>query len=205
VHPAAHARGFPEITIQKPSSDLLSFFTSKQQEHHHFQFDDIYHGECDQAEVFGDLVVPLLEQCLSGINCTLFAYGQTGSGKSYTMGTLSSKVSDEAHAGVIPRSVKYLFEQLTEKCNEAISAGRVTPQVTTSCSYLELYNEEIRDLLCAGKLSHIQIREDNKNSIIVMGAKEPVVSSADGEFAMFIRRIHTCRGHGIPKTGQQAA
>lgn len=92
----------PQITIhQRAQSDLASFFSlfqrggsagsgspnANDQRQSTFHFDDIYHADCDQTEVFRDLVEPLLDRFFEGVNCTLLAYGQTSSGKSYTMGT----------------------------------------------------------------------------------------------------------------------
>src|SRR5436309_14982790 len=80
-----------------------------------------------------------VNQMLSGYNCTIFAYGQTGTGKTYTMsGDMADTLgllSDAA--GIIPRVLYWLFQRLE------------TDQIECSvkCSFIELYNEELRDLL----------------------------------------------------------
>lgn len=62
-----------------------------------------------QEEVFSTVVRPIVDEALAGFNCTIFAYGQTGTGKTHTM---EGDIHSEEHAGIVPRSVKYILEQL---------------------------------------------------------------------------------------------
>jgi hypothetical protein len=71
---------------------------------------------------------------LSGYTSTVLAYGQTGTGKTHTM---EGDISDPKLHGIIPRSIEHIFQTLQD---ERFSATRVT------CSYLEIYNEELCDL-----------------------------------------------------------
>lgn len=87
---------------------------------------------------------PAVAEIISGYNCTIFAYGQTGTGKTYTMAggsetnvTEATSWKEEKHAGIIPRTLSYLFDELRVQQIE----------YTVRVSYLELYNEEIFDLL----------------------------------------------------------
>lgn len=75
---------------------------------------------------------------------TVFAYGQTGSGKTYTMVGVESE--DETYHpscfdGVIPRAVRYLFEKIS-----ANAAAGISPKFSVRASFLEIYNEQVRDL-----------------------------------------------------------
>ncbi|KIH43732.1 kinesin motor domain protein, partial [Ancylostoma duodenale] len=87
------------------------------------------------------MVSPQVDRVLAGYNCTLFAYGQTGTGKTYTMEGGSGEhnsYKEDPTTGIIPRAVEHIFEEL-EKSN--------TEEYSVRVSYLELYNEELYDLL----------------------------------------------------------
>ncbi|OSX65083.1 hypothetical protein POSPLADRAFT_1133699 [Postia placenta MAD-698-R-SB12] len=105
-----------------------------------YPFDVVFGPEADQAMVYHDVVSPMLDEVLMGYNCTLFAYGQTGTGKTYTMqGDLSTTPmgNPSPQAGMIPRVLFRLFHQLE-------SSGT---DYSVKISFVELYNEELRDLL----------------------------------------------------------
>ncbi|KAI0079935.1 kinesin-domain-containing protein [Panus rudis PR-1116 ss-1] len=105
-----------------------------------YPFDMVFGPEADQAMIYYDVVSPMLEEVLQGYNCTLFAYGQTGTGKTYTMqGDLNPTPmgNPSASAGMIPRVLFKLFHQLE-------SSGL---DYSVKISFVELYNEELRDLL----------------------------------------------------------
>jgi kinesin family protein 11 len=123
-----------------------------------YPFDLGFGPEADQAMIYNDVVSPMLEEVLEGFNCTLFAYGQTGTGKTYysdfciaqytltvfryTMhGDLKPTPmgNPSPDAGMIPRVLFRLFRSL-ETSNSDYSV---------KISYIELYNEELRDLLAS--------------------------------------------------------
>ncbi|GJM88218.1 hypothetical protein PR202_ga04256 [Eleusine coracana subsp. coracana] len=133
----------------------------------------------DKQDVFNHAVVPLVNEVLDGYNCTIFAYGQTGTGKTYTMEGGGGKAQNgelPSDAGVIPRAVKQIFDIL-----DAQSA-----EYSMKVSFLELYNEELTDLLAPEepKLSDdkskkpMALMEDGKGGVFVRGLEEEVVSSA---------------------------
>ncbi|KAK0450884.1 kinesin 2 [Armillaria borealis] len=105
-----------------------------------YPFDLVFGPEADQALIYHEVVSPMLEQVLMGYNCTLFAYGQTGTGKTYTMhGDLvpTAMGNPSVHAGMIPRVLFRLFHALETSGSD----------FSVKISYIELYNEELRDLL----------------------------------------------------------
>ncbi|KAG8857200.1 kinesin motor protein cin8 [Tulasnella sp. 330] len=105
-----------------------------------YPFDRVFGPEADQTMVYNDVVQPLLDEVVSGYNCTLFAYGQTGTGKTYTMqGDLTPSVTGGpcAEAGMIPRVLSRLYQHLESSVAD----------YSVKISYIELYNEELRDLL----------------------------------------------------------
>ncbi|KAF8742042.1 Kinesin protein, partial [Rhizoctonia solani] len=116
-----------------------------------YPFDRVFGPEADQALVYHDVVAPVLEEVLNGYNCTLFAYGQTGTGKTYTMqGDLSPTLTGNpsADAGIIPRTLHKLFMHLENN----------VPDYSVKVSFVELYNEELRDLLAS------EFREPSANA-----------------------------------------
>eukprot|EP01036_Dinobryon_divergens_P027569 gene27569-36366_t len=98
-----------------------------------FQFDKVFWTDVKQEEVFDSACRVQVDRILDGYNCCCFAYGQTGSGKTYTMFG-----NDGDIRGVIPRSVEYLFQKLSKMSSSS--------EVAMVCSFLEIYNDQIRDL-----------------------------------------------------------
>ncbi|XP_069361903.1 kinesin-like protein Klp61F [Maniola hyperantus] len=137
-----------------------------------FTFDRAFPPHSNQVEVYQAVVSPLIEEVLAGYNCTVFAYGQTGTGKTHTM--VGEAAADESTwqtdplAGIIPRALSQLFDELR------ISNTEYTVRV----SYLELYNEELFDLLSGSEdNSKLRIYEDvtRKGANIVNGLEEIAV------------------------------
>ena len=106
-----------------------------------FSFDRVFGPKSTQPDVYKTVVGPLIDQVMQGYNCTVFAYGQTGTGKTHTMeGQTGSNIPIEKdpQAGMIPRALNALFDNL--RTAEAT-------EWSVRVSFLELYNEEIFDLL----------------------------------------------------------
>jgi kinesin family protein 11 len=74
-----------------------------------FNFDKVFGVYSRQEEVFDSMVRPIVDEALAGFNCTIFAYGQTGTGKTHTM---EGNINSEEDAGIVPRSIKSILEQL---------------------------------------------------------------------------------------------
>ncbi|XP_061529336.1 kinesin-like protein KIF27 isoform X2 [Phycodurus eques] len=133
-----------------------------------FSFDHAFGPSTSQGEVYESCVRPLTRCLLDGTNATVFCYGQTGSGKTYTLG------GNKMEGGIISCLAKDVFSLLDKRrrCDGA--------EVTVGVSYLELYKEELRDLLELDT-SHrdLQIRDDFKGNTVVVGAKEVAVSSCE--------------------------
>ncbi|CAI9105253.1 OLC1v1004137C1 [Oldenlandia corymbosa var. corymbosa] len=145
-----------------------------------FAFDKVFGPTSKQKDLYDQAVCPIVFEVLEGYNCTIFAYGQTGTGKTYTMEGGGRKKNGEfpSDAGVIPRAVKQIFDIL-----EAQHA-----EYNLKVSFLELYNEEITDLLAPEELSKfvddkskkpIALMEDGKGGVLVRGLEEEIVCTAD--------------------------
>eukprot|EP01114_Cavostelium_apophysatum_P020876 TRINITY_DN7123_c0_g1_i1.p1 TRINITY_DN7123_c0_g1~~TRINITY_DN7123_c0_g1_i1.p1 ORF type:complete len:1019 (-),score=329.08 TRINITY_DN7123_c0_g1_i1:32-3088(-) len=108
-----------------------------------YTFDHVYSHEATQVDLYNTTVSPIVQEVLKGFNCTIFAYGQTGTGKTFTMeglsGALSKTSGNNIHpdAGIIPRSVHHIFTALEQSSSE----------YSVKVSFLEIYNEELLDLL----------------------------------------------------------
>jgi hypothetical protein len=124
--------------------------------------------ESTQQDVFDVVGWPMVDHCMDGFHSTIFAYGQTGSGKTHTMmGEIDD--GDAGHvsenAGLIPRVFDALFSVISEKESEEY-------RCTVRCSFLEIYNEEITDLLDPS-LTGLQIRDgDSSAGVYVQGLSE---------------------------------
>ncbi|KAL6138686.1 hypothetical protein ACLB2K_063965 [Fragaria x ananassa] len=153
-----------------------------------FTFDKVFGPKAQQKSIYEQAVSPIVNEVLDGFNCTVFAYGQTGTGKTYTMeGGMRNKNGNlPAEAGVIPRAVRQIFDTL--EAQKADYSLRVT--------FLELYNEEITDLLAPDDYSRnsedrqkkpISLMEDGKGCVIVRGLEEEPVYTVNEIYSLLER------------------
>ncbi|CAH2294228.1 kinesin KIF27 [Pelobates cultripes] len=136
-----------------------------------FTFDFVFGKNSAQDDVYRSCIQPLLVSLIEGYNATVFAYGQTGSGKTYTIGGGNVASVAEEDKGIIPHAVEELFQKISEHHNV---------DLIIKVSYIEVYKEELRDLLeLETNMKDIHIREDEKGNTVIVGAKECQVKSAD--------------------------
>lgn len=121
-----------------------------------FGFDRVFDENTTQADVYEATTRSLLESVLDGYNATVFAYGATGCGKTHTItGTVHEP-------GVIFLTMQELFERISERTEDKVTE--------VSLSYLEIYNETIRDLLVpGGSKQALMLREDANQAVSVAG------------------------------------
>ncbi len=138
-----------------------------------FTFDHVFTPEIKQEECF-KMVEPLIKKFIQGYNATVLAYGQTGSGKTFTMGTglETSPMADDA--GIVQRAIEYIINSLSKLSHKA--------DCQLSCIFLELYNEELIDLLNPKSRKGLSIREDANGYIYWSGVTEQAVSSVEDLF-----------------------
>ncbi|XP_074172996.1 kinesin-like protein KIF28P isoform X1 [Rhinolophus sinicus] len=111
-----------------------------------------------QRDVFHDLGRGILDSAWQGYNATLLAYGQTGSGKSYSM------IGFGANKGIIPNVCEELFQ--------AVENRERNQECQVTFSMLEIYNEQVRDLLSRTKKpGGLKVREDQQLGFYVEGLK----------------------------------
>ena len=120
-----------------------------------FPFDYVYPMETTQREVYDQVAFPIVDSIFQGYNGTVFAYGQTGCGKTYTMMGI---VTDPNLKGIIPNAFSHIFGY--------IKTEGESKRFLVRCSFVEIYNEEVRDLLGDSK-KKLDIREDPKKGTFV--------------------------------------
>ncbi|CAD5226821.1 unnamed protein product [Bursaphelenchus xylophilus] len=122
-----------------------------------FTFDAVYYMESTSEQIYNDIIYPLVENVVEGYNGTVFAYGQTGSGKTYSM---QGDDKIQSTRGIIPRTFEQIFESIA-----VVSQTKFLVHV----SYLEIYNEEIRDLLGENRQQKLDIKERGDRGVYVAG------------------------------------
>ncbi|CAF3620474.1 unnamed protein product [Adineta steineri] len=142
-----------------------------------FNYDHVFGCQTRQQDVYKTVVAPIVDEVLKGYSSTIFAYGQTGSGKTHTMlgkfsidklskDTVTAYMSIlESEAGIMPRAIHHIFQGLQRQYID----------YTVKITYLELYNEELTDLLADTtneQPEKIKIYEDKDKTNTIIGATE---------------------------------
>ena len=135
---------------------------------HTFVFDHVYDPSATQKNVYDNTARTVVDSALQGYNATIFAYGQTGTGKTFTMEGFARDGNIEAR-GIIPRAIEQIFGHIQKN-------GGAKRQFLVRASYLQIYNEQISDLLKPER-SNLTIREDKRKGVFVDGLSEWVVRS----------------------------
>ncbi|KAJ3211380.1 kinesin-like protein Klp5 [Dinochytrium kinnereticum] len=140
-----------------------------------YAFDKVFGEQSSQQQIFEGTTKPLIDDVLNGYNTTLFAYGATGCGKTHTI------TGTEEDPGIIFRTMRELFSRIESNSDERIT--------DVSLSYLEVYNETIRDLL-GGETTNtsvaLDVREDDAR-VIVAGLSEHRPKDVDDVMQMLIK------------------
>jgi kinesin family protein 4/21/27 len=148
-----------------------------------YTFDSIFHDGDSQESVYRQ-VSSLVDKVTEGFNATILAYGQTGSGKTHTMGSASTVAGEDgAEEGVIPRALAQLFTRVEQR--EALG-----DQVQVNIGFLEIYQEEVFDLLNSEEREDGQkglpIREEG-GVMHVAGAKDEHITSCNSALEVLQR------------------
>lgn len=155
-----------------------------------FTYDYVFDTDSGQTQVYETCIQNLVEGCFLGYNATVLAYGQTGSGKTYTMGTgfeanSLQELTDDGSQGIVPRAVHHLFQGIEKRKLEAREENRLPPEFKITAQFLELYNEDIIDLLDEthnnNNTRHIKIHQEN-GSIQMAGVTSRNVASVAEAF-----------------------
>lgn len=133
-----------------------------------YAYDLAFGPDCTNNDIFQTLGVPIVDKVLNGFNGSIFAYGQTSSGKTHTL------MGAPAQPGVAPMCINDLFEKCEAKAHH---------EFLVRISYVEIYNEDIKDLLHSpddkAHQGRLTIIDDPKIGPTVRGAVEKVVASGE--------------------------
>jgi kinesin family protein 11 len=117
-----------------------------------YTFNHVFNPYDTQETVHNMVAAPVIQDVVNGYNCTIFAYGMTGTGKTYSMEGERSNPNlpwdQDPKGGIIPRSIAQLFGEFEKMNSEAV----------LSVSYVELYNEDLFDLLVEQKAARPKLK-----------------------------------------------
>lgn len=142
------------VEVDDRNSQINLFKPNSQEEPKSFSYDFVFGVSSAQALVYEQSAFSLVDSVLDGYNGTIFAYGQTGCGKTHTMmGTTT-----EEGKGIIPRT----FSQIM-----TITSNDTSKTHLIRCSFMEIYNEEIHDLLGKDIKARMELKESPEKGIHV--------------------------------------
>lgn len=153
----AHRVDDQMVVLMDPMEDPDDILRANRSREKTYMFDVAFDFSASQEEVYRATTKGLIEGLISGYNATVFAYGPTGCGKTYTM------LGTDKEPGIYVRTLNDLFRAIEETSDDM--------QYSVSMSYLEIYNEMIRDLLNPSS-GFLDLREDSKGVIQVAGITE---------------------------------
>ncbi|XP_038395570.1 kinesin-like protein KIF19 isoform X1 [Canis lupus familiaris] len=159
----AHKVGDQMVVLMDPGEDPEDTLRTHRSREKTFIFDTVFDQHASQEDVYRATTQHLVEGVVSGYNATVFAYGPSGAGKTYTM------LGMDAEPGIYLQTLADLFR--------AIEEIRDSADCSVSMSYLEIYNEVIRDLLNPSS-GFLDLREDSRGSIQIAGIMEVSTSNA---------------------------
>ncbi|KAM3592570.1 uncharacterized protein V6R79_021447 [Siganus canaliculatus] len=153
----AHRVDDQVVVLMDPMEDPDDILRANRSREKTYMFDVAFDYSASQEEVYRATTKGLIEGLISGYNATVFAYGPTGCGKTYTM------LGTDKEPGIYVRTLNDLFRAIEETSDDML--------YSVSMSYLEIYNEMIRDLLNPSS-GFLDLREDSKGVIQVAGITE---------------------------------
>ncbi|KAG2485910.1 hypothetical protein HYH03_015354 [Edaphochlamys debaryana] len=173
------------VSVNIPK-DQAAGLVNNQQESFSFKFDGVL-DNVSQEGAFSSVAHEVVDSLMAGYNGTVFCYGQTGAGKTFT---LSGGGAGYAHRGIIPRSIHQVFREVDM---------RVDKMYRVHVSYLEIYNEQLYDLLgeAPGTSDTLAVLEDANNATYVRGLTLVPVRSEEEALAQFFlgEQGRTTAGH----------
>ena len=156
------------VNINRPRGEILVQRPFGSEEPKTFTFDMCYGDGIMQSEIFNETSAPIISNVLEGYNGTIFAYGQTGTGKTHTM---TGVVGEEELRGIMPRSFDDIFSHITNDSDQT--------QFLVRASYLEIYNEEVRDLLSKNPKNRLELHEKVDSGVYVKDLSYFAAKSSD--------------------------
>ena len=154
-----------EVLVQKSNEEMPKRFT----------FDCVYSEDTKQEDIFAESAFPIIENILEGYNGTIFAYGQTGTGKTHTMAGI---LDDPEHKGITPRAFETIFKSINIDTNK---------QYLVRASYLEIYKEEVLDLLNKNGIEKLELKEKPGSGVYVKDLSTALVENSEKMMEIMLR------------------
>eukprot|EP00754_Rhynchopus_humris_P015146 Rhum_TRINITY_DN14426_c4_g2::Rhum_TRINITY_DN14426_c4_g2_i1::g.87185::m.87185/K07203/MTOR, FRAP, TOR; serine/threonine-protein kinase mTOR len=167
-----------------------------------YDFDEVFQGDCSQNVLFERIARPTIDNAFKGFAGTVFVYGQTGTGKTHTMSNYGRRgvEVDPKEYGIIPRAVDYLFDIIHKD-----SGG----QYTVTMQYLQLYRDNLQDLLSPDS-GYLKLADAPGGGTVIQGVTtSPEVHSTEEFFEVYdeadknrvvaetMMNKHSSRGHSV--------
>ncbi|XP_074870750.1 kinesin-like protein KIF19 isoform X2 [Carettochelys insculpta] len=168
----AHKVDEQVVVLMDPMEDPEDVLRANRSREKSYVFDVAFDFTATQEMVYRATTQGLIDGVISGYNATVFAYGPTGCGKTYTM------LGTDQEPGIYARTLHDLFRAIEETSDDM--------EYEVSMSYLEIYNEMIRDLLNPS-LGFLELREDAKGVIQVAGITEVSTTNAKEVMQLLLR------------------
>ncbi|KAJ3218419.1 Kinesin-like protein kif21b [Dinochytrium kinnereticum] len=195
---SSNPRGSREVVVVPSSSNLSDPQDASQRQvvvdgRKRFTYDRVFSPGASQQLVYTTCVRALVERFIDGFNATVMAYGQTGGGKTYTMGSSKEYVAlnnnPAASEGIISRAIKDVFDLLRRK--EA-SGDAPSSTYTVSATFLEVYNEDLIDLLASqhARRSPVIIQETGSGTVL-SGCNTIKLKTADDARSLFVQGLES--------------
>nr|XP_043638586.1 kinesin-like protein KIN-12F [Erigeron canadensis] len=179
--PNSHERG--DYTVRKLSEDSVSVGDRK------FTLDAVLDSKSTQEDAFQAIGVSMVKSAMAGFNTSILTYGQTGSGKTYTLwGPPSAMVEDQSasgNQGIVPRIFQMLFSEI-QRVQDQAEGKQINYQCR--CSFLEIYNEQIGDLLDPTQ-RNLEIKDDAKHGFYVENLSEEYVTGYEDVTQILIKGL----------------
>ncbi|URE44910.1 Kinesin-related [Musa troglodytarum] len=183
VRPGNEQKRANDGAVRKISSDSLVVGGRS------FTFHSVLGPESTQEDVFKTVGIPLVNYSFAGFNTSILSYGQTGTGKTYTMwgpaGAMVDGSSVNGEQGVAPRLFRMLFSEIHRK-QESSEEKQINFQCR--CSFLEIYNGQINDLLDPTQ-RNLQIRGDSKNGSHVENLTDEYVTTVEDVTQLLVKGL----------------
>ncbi|XP_071538480.1 LOW QUALITY PROTEIN: uncharacterized protein [Panulirus ornatus] len=156
-----------------------------------YKFDRVFGADYSNEDVYVEVAQPIVESALHGFNGTIFAYGQTSSGKTFTM------IGDKTKPGIIPLAIQNIFGSIENTPDR---------EYLIRASYMEIYNENITDLLADrdSRGKSLNVREDTSGAVYVADLKEECINCEEGLLAL-MRKGNKNRHVGVTNMNERSS
>ncbi|XP_040505737.1 kinesin-like protein KIF19 isoform X3 [Gallus gallus] len=172
ARPIAHRLDEQVVVLRDPTQNPDNVLRASRSREKSYVFDAAFDSTSTQETVYRATTQGFIASVISGCDATVFAYGPTGCGKTYTM------LGTDSEPGICARALGDLFHAIKECSSDA--------EHEVSMSYLEIYNEVIRDLLSPSPHS-LQLCEDSHGTVRVVGITEVSAGSTEEVLQLLLR------------------